>query len=413
MSRKRVVVTGLGGLSSLGIGMEKIWEGLVQGRSGIGPVQSFDTSAFSTRFAGEVREYDAEKFFPRVESKKLDMFTQFGLVAAAEALGDSGLDLDGCNRERIGCIMGSGIGGIHELETMHSVYLDRGPKRISPHFIPKLMVNALSGQISIKHGLQGTNFVTGSACASAGHAIGMALRSIQFGESDVVLSGGSETAITPLGLGGFCALKALSTRNDDPTAASRPFDAERTGFVMGDGAAIIVLEELDHARQRGARIYAEVLGYGSTADAFHITAPKEDGAGPARAMKMALADGGVDPTAVNYINAHGTSTLYNDAIETTAIKTVFGDHAPRLAVSSSKSMVGHLLGASAAIEFAVLCKSVAHNTVHCTLNLENPDPACDLDYVPGAARDLKVDYAMSNSLGFGGHNVSLVVGKSD
>ncbi|MFH0946833.1 MAG: beta-ketoacyl-ACP synthase II [Planctomycetota bacterium] len=411
MSRKRVVVTGLGSLTSLGVGMERLWDGLVQGQSGIAPVEGFDVSAHATRFAGQCRDYVVEDHFLPIQSKKLDVFTQYGLVAAKEALLDSGLNLESLDRKRIGCIAGSGIGGIHELEAMHSILLERGPGRISPHFIPKLMVNALSGQISITYGLQGPNFVTGSACASAGNAIGMALRAIQYGEADVIFTGGSEAAITPLGLGGFCALKALSTRNDDPQGASRPFDAERDGFVMGDGASIIVLEELEHARKRDARIYAEVYGYGSTADAFHITAPKEDGDGPARAIQQALDDGSVRPEQVGYINAHGTSTPYNDAIETTAIKKVFGEYAKKLAVSSTKSMVGHLLGASAAVEFAVLCKSVYHNVVHPTLNLENPDPACDLDYVPGAARDWDVTYGLSNSLGFGGHNVSLLAGK--
>ncbi len=411
MAKRRVVITGTGALTSLGVGMEKTWDGLVQGASGIGPVQRFDASDFPTRFAGECRDYDVDAYFESKDAKKLDLFTQLAIVAADEALADSGLDLDQTNRDRVGCIAGSGIGGINELEAMHTVLMERGPRRISPHFIPKLMVNAMSGQISIRHGLRGTNFVTGSACASAGHAIGMAFKSIQYEDADIVLSGGSETAITPLGLGGFCALKALSKRNEDPQAASRPFDADRDGFVMGDGAAFVVLEELGHARRRGARIYAELLGFGSTADAYHITAPKEDGDGPARAMQLALADGAVDAARVTYINAHGTSTPYNDAIETTAIKSVFRDHARRLAISSSKSMIGHLLGASAAVEFAVLAKSVYHNVIHPTRNLENPDPACDLDYVPGAARDLNIDCAMSNSLGFGGHNVALLIGK--
>jgi 3-oxoacyl-[acyl-carrier-protein] synthase II len=411
MSRKRVVITGLGGLTSLGIGIEKTWEGLIQGRSGIGPVSRFDASAFATRFAGECREYDAANFFPKVESKKLDIFTQYAVLAADEALKDARIDLDACDRDRVGCIMGSGIGGINELESMHSVYLEKGASRISPHFIPKLMVNAMSGVISIRHGLRGTNFVTGSACASAGHAIGMALRALQYGEQDVILTGGSETAITPLGLGGFCALRALSTRNEDPEGASRPFDKDRDGFVLGEGAAIAVLEEFEHARRRDATIYAEVLGFGSSADAFHITAPKEDGLGPARAMKLALDDGRIPLEQVDYINAHGTSTPYNDAIETRAIKGVFGPHAKKLAVSSTKSMIGHLLGASAAVEFAVTAKTVYHNVVHPTRNLQNPDPECDLDYVPGSARDRNVRFALSNSLGFGGHNVSLLLGK--
>lgn len=411
MAKRRVVVTGLGGLTSLGIGIERTWEGLCQAKSGIAPITRFDASAFPTRFAGECREYSAEKFFTTIEAKKLDPFAQYGIVAADEALKDSGLVLDSCDRERIGVIVGSGIGGIHELEAMHSVYLERGPSRISPHFIPKLMINAVSGQIAIRHGLQGTNFVTASACASAANAIGMAFKSIQYDEADVVVTGGAETAITPLGLGGFCSLRALSTRNDDPTRASRPFDKDRDGFVMGDGAAMLVFEEYEHAKKRGARIYAEMFGYGSTDDAFHITAPKEDGAGPARAMTLALKDAGIRPDEVDYVNAHGTSTEYNDAIETTAIKRAFGDHAKKLAISSTKSMIGHLLGASAAVEAAITAKSIHHNVVHPTLNHDHPDPACDLDYIPGSARDLNVRYAMSNSLGFGGHNVCLVLGK--
>lgn len=411
MTRRRVVVTGLGGLTSLGVGFDKTWEGLVSGKSGIAPIQRFDVSAFPVRFAGLVNEYEAEKFFPKVESKKLDLFTQYAVVAADEAIKDSGVDLEACDRDRVGCVLGSGIGGINELEATHTTYMERGPDRISPHFIPKLMVNAMSGVISIRHGLRGTNFVTGSACASAGHAIAMALRAIQYDEADMIISGGSETAVTPLGLGGFCALRALSTRNDDPQAASRPFDKDRDGFVMGEGAAIVVLEELEHAKKRGARIYAEFLGFGSTADAHHITAPKEDGAGPSRAMLTALRDGGVSPDQVAYINAHGTSTHYNDAIETTAIKRTFGDHARKLAISSTKSMIGHLLGASAAVEFAVTALSIHKNVVHPTRNLTNPDPSCDLDYVPGSARDMNVRYALSNSLGFGGHNVSLLLGK--
>lgn len=411
MSRRRVVVTGVGSVTSLGVGVQKLWEGLVQGRSGIAPIERFDPSPFTTRFAGECRDFRPEEHFPPAEIRKLDVFTQYALVAAREAIEDSGLDLEQEDRDRIGSICGSGIGGINELEKTHAQYLERGPRRISPHFIPKLMVNAMTGQISIRWGLRGTNYVTGSACASAGHAIGLAFRAIQYGENDIVITGGSEAAITPLGLGGFCALRALSTRNDEPQRASRPFDRDRDGFVMGDGAGILVLEELEHARRRGARIYAEVLGFGSTADAHHITAPKEDGDGPRRAMEAALRDGGVSPEEVDYVNAHGTSTELNDVIETRAIKACFGDHARRLLVSSTKSMIGHLLGASAAAEAVATVLSIHHNVVHPTLNLENPDPACDLDYVPGEARDHRVDRAISNSLGFGGHNVCLLFGK--
>jgi 3-oxoacyl-[acyl-carrier-protein] synthase II len=335
-------------------------------------------------------------------------------MASREALADAGLagitGEEETARERYGTIIGTGIGGITGIEEQHLLAQEKGWRRVSPHFIPRIMANAVSGQVAIEHGLLGTAFTTSSACASSGHAIGMALNSIASGETDLVVTGGAESATTPLGLAGFCSAKALSTRNDDPGAACRPFDRERDGFVMGEGCGILVFEELERARARGARIYAEVKGYGSTDDAFHITAPKEDGAGPARAMRLALQRAGLAPEDVDYINAHGTSTAYNDAIETRAIHRAFGDHASKLAVSSTKSMIGHLLGASSAVELVVTALSVHHGRVHPTRNYTTPDPDCDLDYVPGEARELTVRNALSNSLGFGGHNVSICIG---
>ncbi len=411
MTRRRVVITGLGAVSSLGLDLATNWDNLLKGTSGAGPITRFDTSKHTCKFACEVWNWETEKFFPKIESKRLDKFTMYYLVAADEAMKASGLDMAGEDRTLAGCITGTGIGGIHEIEASKVLQIERGADRISPFFIPKIMANAMAGQAAIRFGLQGTCFVTSSACASAGHAIGLALRSIQWGEADIMLTGGSEAATTELGLGGFCALKALSTRNDEPKRASRPFDRDRDGFVMGEGAAALVLEEYEHARRRGARIWCELLGYGSTDDAHHITAPNEDADGPSRAMRMALKDGGIPPDRVQYINAHGTSTSLNDKIETAAIKRVFGDHARRLCVSSTKSMVGHLLGASGAIELAVCALSIQHGQVHPTINYETPDPDCDLDYVPNTARDLRVDHALSNSLGFGGHNTSLLLGR--
>lgn len=408
MGRRRVVVTGVGGITSLGCSSDITWEGLVQGRSGIDIVKSFDPADFTSKVVGEVNDFNPLDYFAKPEARKMDRYTQFAVVTAGAALEDSGLDLDQEDRERMGCILGTGIGGIRELEDQKEVLDKRGPGRISPFLIPKMMPNAMSGVVSIRFGLQGTNFVTGSACASSGHAIGMAFRSIQYGESDIVVTGGSEAAVTPLALAGFCSLKALSTRNDAPQQASRPFDKGRDGFVLGEGAASLVFEEYEHAMKRGATIYAEVAGYSATADAYHITAPKEDGKGPARAMTMAVKDAGLEMTDIQYVNAHGTSTPYNDAIETTALKLAFGSHAEKLAINSTKSMVGHLLGGAAAVEFVVTVLSIRHQTVHPTINQEEPDPHCDLDYVPNEARDLKIKAAVCNSLGFGGHNACLV-----
>ncbi len=411
MSRRRVVITGLGAVSSVGLDLQSNWNNLLKGVSGAGPITRFDTQKHTCKFACEVWDWDTERFFPKTESKRLDKFTMYYLVAAGEAMKASGLDLAREDRTRAGVITGTGIGGIHEIEASKVLTLERGVDRVSPFFIPKIMANAMAGQAAIRFGMMGTCYVTSSACASASHAIGLALRTIQWGEADIMLTGGSEAATTELGLAGFCALKALSTRNDDPKRASRPFDKDRDGFVMGEGAAAIVLEEYEHAKRRGAEILCELVGYGSTDDAFHITAPNEDADGPSRAMQQALRDGGIAAEAVQYINAHGTSTFLNDKIETAAIKRVFAAHAKKLCVSSTKSMVGHLLGASGAFELAATALSIRHGAVHPTINQETPDPDCDLDYVPNVARDLRIDYALSNSLGFGGHNTSLLLGR--
>ena len=411
MARRRVVITGLGAVSSLGLDLATTWDKLLQGESGAGPITRFDTQKHSTKFACEVWGWEADRFFPKLESRRLDKYTQYYLVAADEAMKAAGLQMDKEDPTRCGCILGTGIGGIHEIEASKVLQLERGADRISPFFVPKMMANAVAGQASIRFGMQGTCYVTSSACASSSHAIGLALRSIQWDEADVMLTGGSEAATTELGLAGFCSLKAVSSRNDDPKRASRPFDKDRDGFVMGEGSAALVLEELEHARRRGAPILAEVLGFGSTDDAHHITAPAEDGGGPTRAMVLALRDGGVRLEQVGYVNAHGTSTQLNDKIETVAIKRAFGDHSKRLAVSSTKSMVGHLLGASGAIELAVTTLSVQRGQVHPTINYRTPDPECDLDYVPNTARDMRLEYAISNSLGFGGHNTCLLLGR--
>ncbi|MBI1381370.1 MAG: beta-ketoacyl-ACP synthase II [Planctomycetaceae bacterium] len=409
---RRVVITGLGTVNALGPNVATSWPRMLAGENGIGPLTFFDASQLPVKICAHV-DFDPAAHFDVMDMRKLDPFTQYALVAADEAARDAGLDLLGLpeeERERVGCIIGTGIGGITGIEEQHLVLIERGPRRVSPHFIPKIMANAVSGQVAIRHGILGTTFTTSSACASSGHAIGMALMAIRSGEVDVVVTGGAESATTPLSISGFASAKALST-NEDPAAASRPFDAQRDGFVIGDGAGVLIFEELERAKARGARIYAEVKGYGSTDDAFHITAPKEDGSGPARALRIALRQAGVSPESVDYINAHGTSTKYNDAIETRAIKRVFGDHARRLAVSSTKSMIGHLLGASSAVELVATSLSVHQSAVHPTRNLENPDPDCDLDYVPKEGRELKIRNALSNSLGFGGHNVSICIGR--
>jgi 3-oxoacyl-[acyl-carrier-protein] synthase II len=410
---RRVVITGLGTINPLGNDVETSFQAMLRGESGVGPITAFDTSDYPVHFAASVK-WDPAPHFSVPDLRKLDPFTQWALVATREALRDAGLEPSKDSekeRERYGCILATGIGGITGIEEQFLVMLEKGPKRVTPHFIPRIMANAVSGQVSIEQGLLGTTFTTSSACASAGHAMGMAWRAIQLGDADMVVTGGSESATTRLGLAGFCSAKALSTRNENPQAASRPFDLERDGFVMGEGCGVLIFEELERARRRGARIYCEVKGYGSTDDAFHITAPREDGSGPARAFRQALELGRVPIDAVDYINAHGTSTKYNDLIETRALKLVFGDRARKLAISSTKSMVGHLLGASAAVELVATVKSIQLGVVHPTRNLEHPDPECDLDYVPHSARRMRVRNALSNSLGFGGHNVSILVGQ--
>ncbi|HJO26973.1 MAG: beta-ketoacyl-[acyl-carrier-protein] synthase II [Planctomycetes bacterium] len=411
---RRVVITGLGTINPLGPNLESSFPRWMAGESGVGPVTRFDVSAQATTIAACV-DWDASEHFRGPDLRKLDPFTMWALVASDEALRDAGLEdiaQEGEEaRHRYGSILGTGIGGITGILEQHIALQERGPRRVSPHFIPRIMANAISGQVAIRHGLMGTAFTTSSACASAGHAMGMAWRAIQWDECDVVVTGGSESATVDISMAGFSSAKALSTRNDDPEGASRPFDAERDGFVMGEGCGLLVFEEYERAKARGARIYAEVKGYGSTDDAHHITAPRQDGQGPARAFAEALRHAGLAPDEVDYINAHGTSTKFNDAIETRALHLAFGDHARQLAVSSTKSMVGHLLGASAALELIATALSVYHDQVHPTRNLETPDPDCDLDYVPGDAREMTVRNALSNSLGFGGHNVSICLGK--
>jgi 3-oxoacyl-[acyl-carrier-protein] synthase II len=407
---RRVVVTGMGTVNALATELRPYWDALLAGKSGIGPITLFDTSAFKVHFGGEVRNWDPELALDSKTARRLDRFTQFAMVAALAAVKDSGLDFDREDRERCGTIIGSGIGGLNEFEEQHDRYRDGGPGKISPFTIPKMIANAAPGNVSIHFGLCGPNTAVSTACASAAHAVGDAFRAIQWGQADIMISGGSEAAITPMGLGGFCAARALSLRNDAPQAASRPWDRDRDGFVLSEGAGIVVLEELEHAKKRGARIYAELLGCGSTADAYHITAPPPDGAGAAHAMRIALRDAKVDPQDVQYVNAHGTSTELGDVAETKAIKNVFGEHARRLMISSTKSMLGHLLGASGGVELIATILTLRYGVVHPTINLDHPGPECDLDYVPKTAREVRVRRAISNSFGFGGHNCCLVVG---
>ncbi len=411
MDKKIVVVTGIGLITPLGIGVQKTWDFLLQGRSGIRRITRFDTDQFPTKVAGEVDGFNPEDYIETKEIKKMDRFIHFALAASAMAMEDSGLKITDGNAERIGAIVGSGIGGLHTIEHYHSVLLEKGPRRISPFFIPMLVVNLASGQISIRYGAKGPNSAVATACATGTHAIGDAFRIIQRGDADAMIAGGAEAVITPLGIGGFNAMKALSTRNDEPEKASRPFDLNRDGFVMGEGAGILILESLESAEKRGARIYAEIVGYGMTADAYHITSPSPGGEGAARCMAVALNDAGVSPLEVNYINAHGTSTKHGDELETNAIKRVFGDHAYKLVISSTKSMTGHLLGAAGGVEAVISLLSIRNNIVAPTINLDNPDPECDLDYVPHKSRKTTVNYALTNSFGFGGTNACLLLKK--
>ncbi len=408
---RRVVITGMGLITPLGQTVEEFWDNLCKGKSGIDRISAFDPSAFSSQIGGEVKDFDPDKWIDLRDVRKIDRFSQFAVAAAAIAVEDSGLQLPGENPYRQGAIMGSGIGGFCEMESTTRTLINRGPRRISPFFIPKVMMNSCSAHMAMRFGLKGPNFVTASACASASHAMACAYFMVKSDMSDVMLTGGSEAAITPLGLGGFCALKALSTRNDDPHRASRPFDKERDGFILSEGCGVLAFEELEHAKKRGANISAEILGVGQSDDAYHITAPVEDGAGAAKAMELAIENSGISPEDVSYINAHGTSTVYNDRSETVALKKVFGDYARKLPISSTKSMIGHLLGGAAAAELiaAVLC--IKNDVVHPTTNHETPDPDCDLDYVPNEAREVQVNVAISNSFGFGGHNACLCVGK--
>ncbi len=408
---RRVVVTGLGLITPVGKNKEENWESIRSGRGGIGPITRFDASRHASRVAGEVKNYDANQYFDRKEARKFDPFIQFALIAADEAVKDSGLDLAAVDRERAGVYIGSGIGGIHTIETNKEILLEKGPDRISPFFLPACIANLASGQVSIKFSFQGPNLANCTACATGTHAVGDSFRIIQRGEADVMLAGGAEYPITPLGVAGFTAMRALSTRNEQPETASRPFDKERDGFVVAEGAAILVLESLEHARRRGARIYAEVAGYGFTGDAFHMTAPDPEARGTSRVMRMALADAGLQPEDIVYINAHGTSTELNDKLETLAIKQVFGAHAPRLAVSSTKSMTGHMLGATGAAEAAYTALAITHSFIPPTINYQTPDPECDLNYTPNQGVAREIPFALSNSFGFGGTNASILLKK--
>ncbi len=410
--RRRVVITGLGTVNPLGLSVPEYWRGLLAGHSGIAPITSFDTTAFKVHFGGEVKGFNPEPVLDVRSARKLDRFSQFAIVAAAEAIQDSGLDLSREDPFRCGCILGSGIGGLAELEDGAKTLAERGPGRLGPFLIAKMIANAGSGNISIKFGLRGPNTTVSTACSSAAHAIGDSLAAIRLGHADVMVTGGTEAAITPLGLGGFIACRALSERNDDPPRASRPFDKDRDGFVLSEGAGILVLEEYERAKARRATIYAEVAGCGNTADAYHITAPHEEGIGAAEAMRAAVRDAGWSPDEVQYINAHGTSTGLGDVAETKAVKKVFGDHANRLMISSTKSMIGHLLGASGGVEAVACALSLKHGVLHPTINLVHQDveAGCDLDYIPNTAREARVKKLLSNSFGFGGHNCSLAFG---
>ncbi|MBM4043296.1 MAG: beta-ketoacyl-ACP synthase II [Planctomycetes bacterium] len=411
MAKRRVVITGLGCVTPIGRDREAFWKAACEGRSGVSTVTCFDTTGYDVRIAGWLPDFSPEPLIPPREARRVDRYAQFALVAADEAARDSGLDFAKEDLDRAGCIIGSGIGGLQEIEEQKTVLLQRGPDRVSPFLIPKMMANSAGGLIGIHFGLRGPNSTVLTACASSSHAIGDAYFNIAYDMADIVFTGGAEATITPLGLAGFIACKALSKRNDEPARASRPFDRERDGFVMGEGAGILVFEELERARARGARIYAEVLGFGATCDAYHITAPEPEGTGAARSMAIAIRDAGLAPADVTYINAHGTSTQLNDVMETRAMKRVFGDHARKLAINSTKSMIGHLLGASGGVELVQTALSVANSVVPPTINYENPDPECDLDYVPNVAREMTVDVAMCNSFGFGGHNASILIGK--
>jgi 3-oxoacyl-[acyl-carrier-protein] synthase II len=406
---RRVVVTGIGLVSSVGIGTAANWDALLAGLSGIGRITRFDTANFSTQIAGEVKGFDPHQFIEKKDVKKMDVFIQYAIAASQFAMDDSQLPITATNAERVGVFIASGIGGFSTIEREHKALLEGGPRRISPFFIPSAIINLASGQVSIRFGAKGPNSATCTACSASAHAIGDAFEIIVRGDADAMIAGGSEAAITPMGVGGFGAMRALSTRNDDPSRASRPFDRDRDGFIIGEGSGVVILEELEFAKARGARIYAELVGYGMSADAYHITAPSEDGDGAVRVMAKCLKRAGISPGQVDYINAHGTSTPYNDKLETLAIKKTFGEHARRVAISSTKSMTGHLLGAAGGLEAGITAKAVYTQQVPPTINLDNPDPECDLDYVPHTARQMRIEYALSNSFGFGGTNAALLL----
>lgn len=409
MHKNRVVVTGIGVVSPFGTGVDIFWKSLIEGKSGIRPITHFDASQFDCKIAGTVINFNPLDHFNSKEARHLAPFVQYALVSSREAIAMAKLDLKSIDPERMGVLIGSGIGCLHTLEEEHSKLLSRGPSRISPFFIPKMIINEASGHVSIETGAKGPATCVVTACATATNAIGDAYRFMQYGDADIILAGGTECASTPLGIGGFCAIKALSQRNDTPEKASRPFDLNRDGFVMGDGAGVVLLETLEHAQKRGALILAEIVGYGRTSDAFHITAPESTGDGAARAMKIALDEAGMQPRELGYINAHGTSTYLNDKVETLAIKTVFKEHAKLIPVSSTKSMTGHLLGAAGGIEFAASVLTIRDNIIPPTINYETPDPECDLDYVPNQARKAAINSVLSNSLGFGGHNATILI----
>ena len=408
MSKRRVVITGLGIVSPVGVGVESSWRNIVSGVSGITRITRFDPAPFASQIAGEVRGFDVTQYLNPKDARRMDLFIQFGMVAGMEAIRDSGLEVTEANAERIGVSIGSGIGGLPMIESTHSIYLQQGARKISPFFIPASIINMISGNLSIQYGFKGPNLAMVTACATATHAIGDSARLIEYGDVDIMIAGGAESALSPLGIGGFAAARALSVRNDDPAASSRPWDKDRDGFVMGEGAGVLVLEEYEHARARGAKIYAELVGFGMSGDAYHMTAPMENGEGAARCMRNALRNAGVNPDEVDYINAHGTSTPLGDLSETSAVKLALGDAAYQTAISSTKSMTGHLLGAAGGVEAVFSALSVYHQIAPPTINLDNQDPACDLDFVPNVARDMRIDVALSNSFGFGGTNGTLV-----
>jgi 3-oxoacyl-[acyl-carrier-protein] synthase II len=411
-TERRVVVTGLGVVSPLGNDLETCWNSLLAGGCGVDRIASFDPSTFDTQVAAEVKNFDPAPAFPSPkEIRRTDRFSQFGVHAGWQALLDSGIDLEKVNRDEIGVFIGSGIGGLRTTEEQHTVLMERGPGRLSPFMIPMLILNMASGLLSMYYKLRGPNFATCSACATSNHALGEAWRTIKMGDAQIIFAGGAEATIVPIGIGGFCAMRAMSTRNDDPKRSSRPFDKERDGFVMGEGAGVLVLEELEHAKKRGAKIYCEIVGYGNTADANHITAPAPEGEGAVRCMRMALRNAQLNPEDISYINAHGTSTPQGDIAETQAIKTVFGQHARKIAVSSTKGATGHMLGAAGAVEMAFCAKALQTDSVPPTINYEFPDSECDLDYVPNQARQMKVNAVVSNSFGFGGHNATIAAKK--